>query len=396
MNRASLLLSFLLLSAGCADLADEAAPRPADEVDGGAEGDWESPKQILASFWFPPDDDDAIDDDDDSVDDDDSADDDDDSADDDDDSADNDDDSADNDDDSADDDDDDDDSAPPPCPPLGPDVTSTLLVTEPGWQLQLESEGWGTSAPTALGVSPNDGSLVLGGGLGTWGARPVYRLEVDGSTSSSANITDPDGAAVDSTGLAYAAGGGDLWQLGSISPAGGPDAVWHHTGGNLGDLVIDRARGDVVYASREDGSVLRVEVPGIQDLIFAGGAPTRIALDADGDLWVLVSGGAVYEVDPLTGASTLQYDHSLLHPDYATANRIDVDPRDGAVWTTAYYWGIGGTLTRWRPSDPTTLDLVVSDMTGGDNPDDLAWDGDCLHVSTPLQGKLLRLCACPE
>ena len=31
----------------------------------------------------------------------------------------------------------------------------------------------------------------------------------------------------------------------------------------------------------------------------------------------------------------------------------------------------------------------------GGNPDDLAWDGDCLHVSTPLQGKLLTLCSCP-
>ena len=288
----------------------------------------------------------------------------------------------------------DDDDAPAPCEPVGPGLETAIVVNEPGWTLQLFSDQ--TPMPTGVDVDPVTAHVLVGTGMGQWASQPVRELTTVGTILASDAIADPDGVAWDSQGLAYGAGAGTIWRLDSLD--GGSNWVWHTTGSNINDLRIDRDRGDDVYVGMDGGQAYRIDQAGAVTQLapgHSGGA--TISLDGDGDLWVQRRGaGELLEVDRVTEVATVQATYSQLHSDYATTNRIAVRPADGTVWSASYYWGEGGTLTRWDPANPGQLDLVVTQMIDGANPDGMTWHGDCLYVTMPVGGLIATLCACED
>ena len=290
--------------------------------------------------------------------------------------------------------DDDSTEEPPPCDPLGPDVTPTLALHEPDWQLTLFDQGY--DLPAGLAVD-SDEDVLVGAGLGNWDSRAVIRIDPSLQTTTSEEIPDPDGVALDSSDQVYAAGSTRIWRLDSLMPGGGDDYAWYtlQDGGNINDMVIDSAHDDAFYLALDDGRVLRVDTQ-LEEIQLANvGEPCSIALDAGGDLWVLGrASGELHSIDRLTGEVTLEAEWAILDPTYLWTNRITYRPEDGCFYASSYYDGGGGTITRWDPAAPDVLERWLEGMVDDDNPDDIEWHG-CATITTPLNGSILRVCPCP-
>jgi len=300
----------------------------------------------------------------------------------------------DDDDSSADDDTGDDDTAAP-CDPLGPGVTPTLVFNDPGWQITVFATGY--DMPTGL-ASDSAGDLLVGAGVETWDSRPVHRITPAGVATASDPIPDPDGVGVDAADQVYAAGSDDIWHVNTLMPGGDPDEVWHalSTGSNINDFLVDDAHDDAIYLELDDGRVLKVAQDHTETVLITASDNPAIDVDAAGHLWVLDNdGGALSEIDPVGGGVVSHAQWATLDPDYLTTNRIAFDPADGRLYASTYLTGDGGTIARWDPANPGSLELWISQMTGDDNPDDLLWLGGCLYITTPLNGQILRVCECP-
>ena len=300
------------------------------------------------------------------------------------------------DDDAADDDTGDDDSTgePSPCDPLGPDVTPTLVLHEADWQLTLFDQGY--DLPAGLAVD-GDEDVLVGVGLGNWDSRAVIRIEPSLQTTTSHEIPDPDGVALDSMDQVHAAGSHRIWRLDSLMPGGGDDHAWYtrQDGGNINDMVIDAAVDDAVYLALDDGRVLRVNAALQETGLLDIGEACSIALDDLGALWVLGrASGELYSVDLATGEVTLAADWAAIDPTYLWTNRIAFRPADGRLYATSFWDGGGGTITRWDPATPDVLERWLEGMVDDDNPDDIEWHG-CATITTPLNGSILRACPCP-
>ena len=155
------------------------------------------------------------------------------------------------------------------------------------------------------------------------------------------------------------------------------------------------AHDDAFYVALEDGRVLRVDTQLVETELLDVGASTSIALDAEGDLWVLGrASGELRSIDRLTGEVVLEAEFAVIDPGYTWSNRIAFRPEDGSFYSTSYYEDDGGTITRWDPAVPDTLNRWIEGMVDDDNPDDIEWHG-CATITTPLNGSLLRVCPCP-
>ena len=285
---------------------------------------------------------------------------------------------------------DDDDSA---CPSLGPGVTPTIVVNVPGWQLRHFAGGF--DSPTGLALDSSE-NLLFGAGLGGHDSLPVHRLTQALVSTASDPIPDPDGVAVDSSDRVFAAGSDQIWLMETLM-GGATDAVWHTLagGGNINDLALDAAHGDLVYVALDDGRVIRVDAAHVETVLIGVGDSMELAVDPSGDLWALGStSGELYRVDHLTESVTLEARWPDLAPDYLLTNRLVYGPHDDALYGSAYFTGLGGTVARWDPAAPGVLELWVEQLTDDDNPEDLGWGAQCLYVLAPLDGNILQLCPC--
>jgi len=290
------------------------------------------------------------------------------------------------------DEDDEEDSVAPPqvCETLGEGVDPGVVVNEDGWTVQVFADGLGDV--TGLAPLP-DGSLLLGQGLGAWGAEPVARVWPDGDVEWSPSHPDPDGVAVDSEGAMYVAGAGDVWRLNSLED-GSPDELHAHTGGNNNDVVAD---GEVLWVAQDGGVVKRVQPDGAVESVFgAGGAAAGDGGDP-GTVWVLSRfSGGLWQIDTATLDSTLEAHLGELDPSYITSNRVAYNPGDGAVYASSYFTDAGGQIVRWSPDAPDGVEHWITGLVGDLNPDGLRWHTDgCLYWTAPVGGRVYSVCPCP-
>jgi len=279
-----------------------------------------------------------------------------------------------------------------PCEPRG--IDTVLELTWDDWSLETAATGLGE--PTALDVD-HDGTFYVGAGLGATDARSVLRVSPDGTVSQSGSIADPDGVGLDADGVPHAAGSDDIWRLGSLS-GGVDERVATLSGENVNDLHIDRDGDGSFYVGLDDGQVVRVYPDGTQVSLIGGASGGRVmTLDPEGSLWVLrPTTGDLDKLDPDSGEVLLSVDlPAQAIPGLIRVNRITSDP-DGVLYMSAYIDGDGARIAAWDPDEPDTHDIVIDNMAGDQNPDDLNWspDGRCLYVSQPLIGTVIRTCAC--
>ncbi len=234
----------------------------------------------------------------------------------------------------------------------------------------------------------------MGQGLAAWSWESVTLLDAAGEVTSSATIPDPDGVGVDSTGMYWGTGSGEVWKLHSLVD-GGPNEAWFHTCGNNNDLTIDPV-GDVLYVAQNEGAVWRIDSTGAQNASPTGDA-VAVDMGAEGEVWVhgRMAGG-LWSIDPVTLEAVLEAELAALDPSWITSNRVAFNPVDGKVYTSSYFADAGGQIVRWDPNEPDVLDHWTTGLNNPElNPDGVEWHDGCLYWTAPLAGKIYRVCECP-
>ncbi len=285
------------------------------------------------------------------------------------------------------------------------DVPNDTVLNEEGWTYSVFSAGY--AQPSALAFIPS-GGLVVGAGLGSTSNAAVSSIDVDGLLAAeSSPVADPDAVAIDSQGRVYVAGAQWIWRAASIAALGTGNEweLFSHVGGNINDMVIDTAHGDVVYVAQNGGGIQRIDPVTLETEWFFVGNELRIALHpTTGNVWGYdKTSHKLLELDRLSGQVVEHADWS--NSNVIVVNRIVWHP-DGhglyaSIYTTDDPPGHGGHIGRWDPNDPNMVEKWVEDVSAGiadNDPDDVEWnvDGTCLYFTSPLAGKVHRVCQCAD
>ena len=290
------------------------------------------------------------------------------------------------------------------CPEHVGEVSKAITLHALGYHVAQEAQlpSGPAVGPTGIAVHDKSGTLLLGAGATSSAAQPITVLTATGEVVKTAPITDPDAVGVDSQGWVYAAGSGSIWRS-HISELDADWTLWMQTGGDIDDLKI--GGDDVVVVALADGQVIRAAQNKDASVILGAGEPAAIAIDAQGTVWAIRSGGAVWRI--IQGQDAEQVAELAAEwPGLTAVQSADWSPHDGRIYLAASSdaGGEHASILRWHmdegleefatvqdPAHPEFVAGADANAAGG-----LAWSTSepCLYFSAHESGKVHRICEC--